>query len=114
MISDLPITFIYTFLYQEFKLSFSVDILQLCMKEELLFRIIPFQFFNLNKDIPVFLITGIVNAVYWNMLVKLTLFRVVINITCGIIYSFSRKKYSTFEFIIIRYFLIILLLDLKI
>lgn len=88
---------------------YSLAILRFCIKEELAFRIIPFQYFNRTAFNS--MVMGIINGLFIQHFISSTsTFSCCMNILFGCSYAMGRLRYSFFESIQFRYYLMAFLL----
>ena len=93
-------------LKKEIKIILSVEILRLFIKEELLFRIIPFIF--MNKNIKNCFILGIFHGVYHSIYLDFDFLKFLFYFISGFLYALKFKEYTIIQ---IRYFLLSILLN---
>ena len=91
---------------------YSYGILRFCIKEELLFRVIPFQYIERNAFNS--LTVGIINGLFIQYFISSTSsFSFIVNNLFGVSYAMGRLRYSFIESIQFRYFLMAFLLAKK-
>ena len=91
---------------------YSYGILRFCIKEELAFRVIPFQYIERNAFNS--LVVGIINGLFIQYFISSTSsFSFIVNILFGVSYAMGRLRYSFIESIQFRYFLMAFLLAKK-
>jgi len=91
---------------------YSYSILRFCIKEELVFRVIPFQYIERNAFNS--LVVGIINGLFIQYFISSTSsFSFIVNILFGVSYAMGRLRYSFIESIQFRYFLMAFLLAKK-
>ena len=109
LISNLPVVLltILIFLYKKNQGYLPIEILKFCIKDEILFRWIPY--YILDKNLKNCVYIGVLNGLYLEF--NYSMLALFFNIVASVIYSITRMKYSFIELIAIRYFLILILLD---
>ena len=79
--------------------AYSRGIMMFCLKDELLFRELPFQFIDRNEVNS--LLIGLVNGLFFAPV--FTPFSLFLCILFGVSYTMGRLRYSFLESIILRY-----------
>ena len=88
---------------------YSLAILRFCIKEELLFRVLPFQFYD--RTVFNSMVAGVLNGLAIQHFISSTSsFSFCMNIFFGCSYAMGRLRYSFVESIQFRYFFMTLLL----
>ena len=88
-------------------LGFSMPILQYCLKEQILFRYIPFLF--IEKNVTNCFIVGIMNGICNFYIVKFSFFNLFVHCFVGCIYTLASRQYNFVEVLQLRYYLLIYL-----
>lgn len=108
-LTNLPVylLIIFVFIEKDFTPLFSFALLKFCIKEELLFRVIPFQY--MEKNVQNCVIMGLLNGLYNCYVVNFGTFKLFVHCFIGIIYALASRKYDFFILVQLRYFLLVLM-----
>lgn len=87
---------------------YSLPLLQFCIKEELVFRTIPFQY--INRSVFYCILSGILNGFYVQYVIQSSPIYLLIHAMVGCAYTIGRLRYSVIETIQLRYFLVAFLM----
>ena len=83
---------------------YSLAILRFCINEELAFRVLPFQFYD--RTVFNSIVTGVINGMAIQYFISsMSSFSFCVNIFFGCSYAMGRLRYSFFESIQFRYYL---------
>ena len=110
ILANIPLftVFILLLIKTDKNIEFSFLLLRFCIKEELLFRFIPFQI--LEKTLDNCILMGHVHAFYHYYYFNTTILLTIVYFFIGFIYALSSFRYRFIEMIQIRYLLLTLFL----